>query len=95
MLNLIVIDNGRPRTKRATAAMKSTVRESRASGLTLPIASWRLTTRQKRMSVQTYSIGRLDVTKDNVLLDEFSYQRNVAAPTQPHQALALHSSNWK
>ncbi len=93
MLNLIVIDNGRPRTKRATAAMKSTERESRASSLTLPIASWRLTTRQKRMSVQTYSIGRLDVTKDNVLLDEFSYQRNVAAPAQPHQVLTLHSSN--
>ena len=45
------------------------------------------------MSVQTYSIGRLDVTKDNVLLDEFSYQRNVAAPAQPHQVLTLHSSN--
>ncbi|EAY25042.1 fibronectin type III domain-containing protein [Microscilla marina] len=37
----------------------------------------------RKMKVQSYTIGSLDKTKNNVLLDEFHLQRNGVAPNKP------------
>lgn len=37
----------------------------------------------KRINVKCYTIGSLDIVKNNTLLDEFSYQRGVTPPDKP------------